>query len=240
MQSAKSHHAATHSYYVLYCKVNIEGDTLRYADFKSDKYSVLHGSNVEWLEVVNRMQLEFVLKTKMSGPERGRSYSFRVDTCATIPALEMHVYTMPRMACLICVHNFRAPSYMTAHVAYVRVCCAPVTYLPVYLPGHVRRRAEFAHWMSGLEQWLGSLSEEPIPAQFQQMNTLDNLNTPTLEASVNLNTPSLRPVLMSDPPLRPSITARAAPSPARIAVRGNERGLASKTLAFAWRFVSRK
>ena len=125
---------------------------------------------------------------------------------------------------------------LTAYVAYVRVCCAPVT----CLPGHVRRRAEFAHWMSGLEQWLGSLSEEPIPAHFQQMNTLDNLNTPTLEASVNLNTPSLRPVLMSDPPLRPSITARAAPSPARIAVRGNERGLASKTLAFAWRFVSRK
>ena len=78
----------SHSHYVLSFKVNIEGDTLRYADFKSDKYSVLHGSNVERLEVVNRMQLEFVLKTKMSGPERGRSYSFRVDTCATIPALE--------------------------------------------------------------------------------------------------------------------------------------------------------
>ena len=56
---------------------------------------------------------------------------------------------------------------MTAYVAYVRVCCAPVT----YLPGHVRRRAEFALWTSGLEQWLGSLSEE-----------LDNLNTPSLQA----------------------------------------------------------
>ena len=64
--------------------MTIEGDTLRYADFKSNKYSVLHGSNVEQLEVVNYAQLEFVLKTKMSGPERGRSYSFRVSTCATI------------------------------------------------------------------------------------------------------------------------------------------------------------
>ena len=105
----------SHSHYVLSFKVNIEGDTLRYADFKSDKYSVLHGSNVERLEVVNRMQLEFVLKTKMSGPERGRSHSFRVSTCATIPALKCHaafthVYAMPRMVCLICVHNFRAPS----------------------------------------------------------------------------------------------------------------------------------
>merc|ERR1712085_64279 len=33
-------------------KMTIEGDTLRYADFKSNKYSVLHGSNVEQLEVV--------------------------------------------------------------------------------------------------------------------------------------------------------------------------------------------
>ena len=64
--------------------MTIEGDTLRYADFKSNKYSVLHGSNVEQLEVVNYAQLEFVLKTNMSGPERGRSYSFRVSTCATI------------------------------------------------------------------------------------------------------------------------------------------------------------
>lgn len=63
-------------------KVNIEGDTLFYADVNSDKYSALHGSNVERLEVVNRMQLEFVLKTKMSGPERGRSHSFRVSTRA--------------------------------------------------------------------------------------------------------------------------------------------------------------
>ena len=74
--------------FYIYFKVTIEGDMLRYAEFKSDKYSVLHGSNVERLEVVNSAQLEFVLKTKMSGPERGRSYSFRVDTCATIPALE--------------------------------------------------------------------------------------------------------------------------------------------------------
>jgi len=87
-------------------KVTIEGDTLRYADFKSDKSSVLHGSNVERLEVVNRAQLEFVLKTKMSGPERGRSYSFRVSTSA-----------------------------------------------------------QFAHWTSGLQQWLGSPSEEPLPAR---------------------------------------------------------------------------
>jgi len=87
-------------------KVTIEGDTLRYADFKSDKSSVLHGSNVERLEVVNRAQLEFVLKTKMSGPERGRSYSFRVST-----------------------------------------------------------GAQFAHWTSGLQQWLGSPSEEPLPAR---------------------------------------------------------------------------
>jgi len=63
-------------------KVTIEGDTLRYADFKSDKSSVLHGSNIERLEVINRAQLEFVLKTKMSGPERGRSYSFRASTGA--------------------------------------------------------------------------------------------------------------------------------------------------------------
>ena len=62
--------------------MTIEGDMLRYAEFKSDKYSVLHGSNVERLEVVNSAQLEFVLKTKMSGPERGRSHSFRVRTCA--------------------------------------------------------------------------------------------------------------------------------------------------------------
>ena len=75
---------------------------LRYAEFKSDKYSVLHGSNVERLEVVNSAQLEFVLKTKMSGPERGRSHSFRVSTCATIPAFEM---PMLRVACLICVHS---------------------------------------------------------------------------------------------------------------------------------------
>jgi len=87
-------------------KMTIEGDTLRYADFKSNKYSVLHGSNVEQLEVVNYAQLEFVLKTNMSGPERGRSYSFRVST-----------------------------------------------------------RAEFAHWKSGLEQWLVSLPEEPLPAR---------------------------------------------------------------------------
>merc|ERR1712085_244153 len=79
-------------------RVTIEGDMLRYADFKSDKSSVLHGSNVE--------QLEFVLKTKMSGPERGRSYSFRVST-----------------------------------------------------------GAQFAHWTSGLQQWLGSPSEEPLPAR---------------------------------------------------------------------------
>ena len=77
------HHLLLTTPYV-YCKVTIEGDTLRYADFKSDRSSVLHGSNVERLEVVNRAQLEFVLKTKMSGPERGRSYSFRVSTCATI------------------------------------------------------------------------------------------------------------------------------------------------------------
>ena len=95
--------------------MNIEGDTLLYADVNSDKYSVLHGSNVERLEVVNRTQLEFVLKTKMSGPERGRPHSFRVSTCATRPALKCHaafthVYAMPRMVCPICVHNFRAPS----------------------------------------------------------------------------------------------------------------------------------
>ena len=72
--------------------------------------TALHGSNVERLEVVNRMQLEFVLKTKMSGPERGRSHSFRVSTCATIPALKCHAaYTcvcnathgMPNMLSLI-------------------------------------------------------------------------------------------------------------------------------------------
>ena len=119
MQSAKSHHAATHSYYVLYCKVNIEGDTLRYADFKSDKYSVLHGSNVERLEVVNRMQLEFVLKTKMSGPERGRSYSFRVSTCATKAGNACvcnATHSMPNMrAQLPCA------ILLTAYVAYACV-----------------------------------------------------------------------------------------------------------------------
>ena len=144
--------------------MNIEGDTLRYADFKSDKYSVLHGSNVERLEVVNRMQLEFVLKTKMSGPERGRSHSFRVSTCATIPALKCHAaYTcvcnathgMPNMRA-----QLPCDLLLTAYVAYVRVCCAPVT----YLPGHVRRRAEFAQWTSGLEQWLGSLAGPPPSA----------------------------------------------------------------------------
>ena len=41
---------------------------------------------------------------------------------------------------------------------YVRVCCAPVT----CLPGYDRRRAEFARWTSGLEQWLGSL---PVAAE---------------------------------------------------------------------------
>ena len=148
--------------------MNIEGDTLFYADVNSDKYSALHGSNVERLEVVNRMQLEFVLKTKMSGPERGRSHSFRVSMCATIPALKCHAaYTC------VCnathgMPNMRAqlPEYspcdllLTAYVAYVRVCCAPVT----YLPGHVRRRAEFAQWTSGLEQWLGSLAGPPPSA----------------------------------------------------------------------------
>ena len=37
--------------------MNIEGDTLFYADVNSDKYSALHGSNVERLEVVNSAQL---------------------------------------------------------------------------------------------------------------------------------------------------------------------------------------
>jgi len=124
-------------------KMTIEGDTLRYADFKSNKYSVLHGSNVEQLEVVNYAQLEFVLKTNMSGPERGRSYSFRVST-----------------------------------------------------------RAEFARWTSGLEQWLGSLPQEPLPARFEQMNRLDNLGTPSRQATRKGG---------------PATTA--APSPARIAVR---------------------
>ena len=104
----------------VYCKVTIEGDTLRYADFKSDKYSVLHGSNVERLEVVNRAQFEFVLKTKTSGPERGRSYSFRVSTCATIQRTSTwKMHAMPRIPCL-CMHNFRAPKGNCS----ARVLCA--------------------------------------------------------------------------------------------------------------------
>jgi len=43
---------------------------------------VLHGSNVERLQVTNLEMLEFALETKTSGPERGRSYSFRVSTHA--------------------------------------------------------------------------------------------------------------------------------------------------------------
>eukprot|EP00964_Phaeocystis_antarctica_P159997 scaffold131300_cov63-Phaeocystis_antarctica.AAC.1 len=48
---------------------------------------VLSGSNVERLEVgtrrhSNRARLEFALITKKSGPERGREYAFRANTCA--------------------------------------------------------------------------------------------------------------------------------------------------------------
>ena len=104
----------------VYCKVTIEGDTLRYADFKSDKYSVLHGSNVERLEVVNRAQFEFVLKTKTSGPERGRSYSFRVSTCATIQR--------PRGKCMQCraYHAYACTTSVRQKETAARVCCVRV------------------------------------------------------------------------------------------------------------------
>lgn len=81
-------------------KVAIEGDTLCYADFKNDKPSVLRGADVERLEVANRATLEFVLLTKKSSPERGRTHGFRVST-----------------------------------------------------------RAEFARWMTGLQQWLDALPQ---------------------------------------------------------------------------------
>jgi membrane-associated protease RseP (regulator of RpoE activity) len=81
-------------------KVVIEGTTLCFADFKSDKPSELRGADIERLEVANRTTLEFVLLTKKNGPERGRTHGFRVST-----------------------------------------------------------RAEFARWMSGLQQWLDSLPQ---------------------------------------------------------------------------------
>ena len=120
-----THYSLLTTHYV-YCKVTIEGDTLRYADFKSDKSSVLHGSNIERLEVTNRAQLEFVLKTKTSGPERGRSYSFRVSTCATIQhgdhMGDACAYNVGHMRCDAHVCTTRAPK---GHCSAFAVCaCA--------------------------------------------------------------------------------------------------------------------
>ena len=58
-------------------KVALEGGTLIYADFKSDRSAVLRGADVERLEVVSRAQLEFALKTKTGG-----THGFRVGTRA--------------------------------------------------------------------------------------------------------------------------------------------------------------
>ena len=118
--------------------MTIEGDTLRYADFKSDKSSVLHGSNIERLEVTNRAQLEFVLKTKMSGPERGRSYSFRASTCATIQrgkCMCMQCRACHAYACTTSVRQKKTAARVLCACAYVRVCCAPVTCLLGYDAG---------------------------------------------------------------------------------------------------------
>ena len=90
-----------------YKKVNvmIEGATLSYLELKSQSSSsspslknapsspkreasfinpTLSVSDVERLEVINRANLEFALLTKRSGPEQGRTHSFRVTTCANI------------------------------------------------------------------------------------------------------------------------------------------------------------
>ena len=63
-------------------KVALEGGTLIYADFKSDRSAVLRGADVERLEVANREKLEFVLLSKKDTPERGRTHGFRVSTRA--------------------------------------------------------------------------------------------------------------------------------------------------------------
>ena len=103
------------------------------------------------------------------------------------------------------MHNFSAQKETAARVLCVHVhscICARVLRARDLFVGYDRRRAEFARWTSGLEQWLGSLPQEPLPARFEQMNRLDNLGTPSRQATRKGG---------------PATTA--APSPARIAVR---------------------